>query len=31
LGISAGDYDEVDDLEYTLLEGYSTKGYHPLK
>lgn len=30
LGISAGDYDEVNDLEYTLLEGYSAKS-HPLK
>ena len=30
LGITAGDYDEVNDLEYTLLEGYSAKS-HPLK
>ncbi len=31
LGITAGDYDEVDDLEYTLLEGYSSRESHPLK
>lgn len=31
LGITAGDYDELDDREYTLLEGYSTKETHPLK
>ena len=30
VGITAGDYDEVNDLEYTLLEGYSARS-HPLK
>ena len=31
LGITAGDYDDVNDQEYTLLEGYSAKESHPLK
>lgn len=31
LSISAGDYDEVNEREYTLLEGYYAKESHPLK